>query len=70
MRRSRHDEPVLITTAPENADDEYDQVLRLDRFRQSPPPHDAVQHSSSSLFSSGSRLPRPEAESRGATKSL
>ena len=24
MRRSRHAEPVLITTAPENADDEYD----------------------------------------------
>jgi DUF3099 family protein len=24
MRRSRHDEPVLITTAPESADDEYD----------------------------------------------
>jgi hypothetical protein len=24
MRRSRHNEPVLITTAPESADDEYD----------------------------------------------
>jgi Flp pilus assembly protein TadB len=24
MRRSRHDPPVLITTAPQSADDEYD----------------------------------------------
>jgi hypothetical protein len=24
MRRSRHDQPVLITTAPQSADDEYD----------------------------------------------
>jgi hypothetical protein len=28
MRRSRVDEPVLITTAPENADDEYDRRRR------------------------------------------